>query len=206
MRQLTLILVTGLARATLAEEPAKTETSAPAEEQPAPAPAQGDYLRIPWTGESGTGVGFGYENGLWGPAFGVGVRVKVPLPWWGESERYKRSKEDKGPYYPWGVALRGVTTDNPSYVGARLDLFGQSPTLLNLVRIYGGGGPQVFAVHTTEKLSSASWGVGGAFGFEFFFARSTGFFIEVGGTYLDTAYVHDLTGAAIVAGMNVYPF
>jgi hypothetical protein len=58
---------------------------------------------------------------------------------------------------------------------------GHGPVLLNVLRLYGGGGPQVFFPTGGANKKRANWGGGGHFGFEFFMLESTSFYLEVGG-------------------------
>jgi hypothetical protein len=153
-----------------------------------PAPPSQPQLRVPWTGPPVRDFAFAYENGLFGHGFGQGIRVKIPF------------------HAHWGMNVRGLSVFRTEaaaewILGGRIEYWGQSPIFLNLVRLYGGGGPQLF-VHVKGGNNNLMWGGGGQFGFEFFANRRMAFFLEVGGNGGG-----DLpTGATVLAGMNVYPF
>jgi hypothetical protein len=144
-------------------------------------------LAVPWTAPTGQGIGIGYDNGLYGSGFGQGLRLKVPFGRNG------------------GVTLRGimVVADDPERwsAGGRLEVYGQSPVFLNLMRLYGGGGVQMFHLFKGEHAPSTQWGGGGQFGFEFFMAPHLALFLEVGGN----GNAHLVGGATVVAGINFYP-
>ena len=156
---------------------------------------------LPWRGPSGRGLAIGYDMGAWGTLFGQGLRLKVPF---GSSP---------GPRN-WGVLLKGLmlheevydaANDEKSiefYLGGRLEFFGQSDVLLNVVRVYGGGGVQRFT--NTPHLPRKGWGGGGQAGFEFFYWRAGSFFIEIGG-HSGVARQRD-SHALVLAGMHLYPW
>lgn len=162
----------------------------------APSDAGGTVPTI-WSQDSGTGVGFGYENGSWGGSWAQGVRVKVPVV----------------PHF--AVGLRGLMINTPRPgddrwdFGGRLELLGQSRVLLSVMRLYGGGGVQLFHPISDEANEEVHVGGGGHFGFEFFMAPHLAFFIEIGGqsgVASDPAAGDIATGATIMAGLTVYPF
>lgn len=144
-------------------------------------------LTVPWLGPTGQGIGIGYEFGQLGQGFAQGLRLKVPIDG------------------HWGIALRGLTAiaDDPKRwsAGGRLDIYGQSPVFLNMVRIYGGGGGQVFHQIRGDHQGETRIGGGGQFGFEFFMAPHIGFFLEVGGA----GGGHLIGGATVMTGMTIYP-
>jgi hypothetical protein len=113
----------------------------------------------------------------------------------------------------FGLTLRGTfitgtvapTADNPTdHIGGRLDFVGKSPVFLNLLRLYGGGGVEVFSATGPNINHNAQWSGGGQFGFEFFINQHAAFFLEVGGHGgIDTGLPG---GQTIVVGTNFYPF
>lgn len=150
-----------------------------------------------WSEDSGAGVGFGYENGSWGGSWAQGVRVTVPIV----------------PHFALG--LRGLMVNTPRPAddrwdfSGRLELLGRSHVLLNVMRLYGGGGIQLFHPISDEANQEVHVGGGGHFGFELFMARHLAFFIEVGGQsgIAGSSTAGDIaTGATIMAGLTVYPF
>lgn len=147
---------------------------------------------LSWDKESGQGVALGYESGLWGSRWQQGLRVGIPL------QRHfalhvravyvsDTSVEDDVPY----------TAD----LGGRLDFIGRSPALFNVVRLYGGGGVQVFEPVFATEGRSTQIGGGGHFGFEFFCSPHYSFFLEVGGQGGRPS-----PGATVLAGMAFYPW
>lgn len=184
-----------------APEPASPEPAAPPAVQPDASPlpeqnplnASSDLLApLTWNEQSGQGVSFAYESGLWGGWWGQGVRVGVPF----------------GRHF--AVHLRGLYVSDTSIeedvpytadVGGRLDFIGRSQPFLNLVRLYGGGGMQVFEPVFATEGRSTQVGGGGHFGFEFFCNPNFSFFLEVGGQGGKPA-----AGATVLAGMAFYPW
>lgn len=140
---------------------------------------------------TGQGVAIGYENGAFGRGFGQGLRLKIPFN------------------QHWGTRIRVLSvvgTDSAADefqfdMGGRLELYGESRVLMNLVRLYGGGGVQLFDQVSGPQRGEVSWGGGGQFGFEFFLSPKTAFFIEVGGNDGGAR----LTGATVMAGVGWYP-
>jgi hypothetical protein len=159
----------------------------------APPPASESETKVPWSGPAGTGVSFGYENGLWGNAWVQGVRVKIPL------------------HQRFGVALRPLALqhvagggDYRADLGGRVEIYGASPVYLNFARIYGGGGVQVFQAVTGVSDAKPYFGGGGHFGFEFFLNQRMSFFAEIGGT--SGAQDNFGTGGTAMAGLTWYPW
>lgn len=149
-------------------------------------------LLVPWKETTGIGFGIGYDHGFWGGSWAQSVRLKIPI------------------HKHWNIIARGIlvvrdqpeSDDNNSdlVLGGRIELHGQSRVLLNVIRLYGGGGIQIFApVDGSEKESISG---GGQFGFEFFFSSEYSFYIEIGGN----GGALELSGATVVAGLQIYPF
>jgi hypothetical protein len=106
------------------------------------------------------------------------------------------------------VNLRGISTfgamegDTRWELGGRLEIVGHTPVFLDLVRLYGGGGPEIAARASGPGEKKAAWGGGGHFGFEFFLKPQMSFFTEIGGHA-----GNELTGGGTaLAGMMFYPF
>ncbi len=144
---------------------------------------------LTWEKSPGQGVAFGLEEGLWGGAWGQGLRVTVP---------FARN---------FAATLRGIYLmemgDGPVTVdaGGRLDFVGRSDVLFNVMRLYGGGGVQVIAPITDSADEEVRVGGGGHFGFEFFCSPHYSFFLEVGGQGGSVS-----PGATVMAGMMFYPW
>jgi hypothetical protein len=153
-------------------------------------PAPAEAVVQPSDKRTGRSVGFGVENGLSGRAFEQGVKLRIPI------------------LEHFGVQLRGVSAfgdaggDTAYYLGGRIDLVGQTPVYLNLVRLYGGGGPEVLTRVAGPGGDKTLIGGGGQFGFEFFVSPKMAFYVEIGGHS-----GNELTGGGTaIAGMTLYPF
>lgn len=144
-----------------------------------------------WKGPSGRGVGLGYAHGLWGQAFAQ--EINSIIPFW------------QSMYGSTGMRARTILVHQREAgfnLGGRLEFYGSSPVLLNVIRLYGGGGYQFF--HPVGKNNPFSkkmqHGMGGYYGFEFFFRDYMAFTIEIGGQGGKDA------GPSIMGGVSFYPF
>lgn len=173
---------------------APTVTTSPLPESSEPGFDTSSDLLAPlnWREQSGQGVSFAYESGLWGSRWEQGLRFGVPF----------------GRHF--AVNLRALYTSDTSIeddvpytadLGGRLDFIGRSQPFLNLVRLYGGGGMQVFEPVFATEGRSTQIGGGGHFGFEFFCTPHYSFFLEVGGQGGKPS-----AGATVLAGMAFYPW
>lgn len=175
-----------------APETAPTPPTPPTPPAPPTPPVPGDewdtaHLKVPpWTEPSGGGVGFGYQHGSWGGHWTQELRVKFPL-----GKAFKLAVS--------GVYLNDAAASKNNF-GARLLLMGGTPVYLNLIRIYGGGGPEIL-FDVGAPSPSPVIGGGGFFGFEFFMNPKMSFFTEIGGRG-----GRDYGGATISAGLNFYPW
>lgn len=195
---LSILLVPSLARADEGDETPPPPTPPPTVVQPPvvePAPVAPVPLTLPLGPAPlppGPGVAIGYENGLWGANFAQGLRARFPF-----SDR-------------WGLVLKAVITHPtdhshnvmPHYGGWKLELFGASKPILDVARVYGGGG---FVV-TTKVLGTGGdkdvhYGLGGYFGLEVFMTRHAAFFVEIGGSSNPDATA---AGATVIAGLQWY--
>lgn len=147
---------------------------------------------LSWELEPGQGVGLGAESGAWGHWLSQGIRITVPF----------------GRHC--ALNLRGLFVmdidpeeDTPfkGDFGGRLEFIGRSAVLLNVVRVYGGGGLQAFrpTFDTTDR--DLTVGFGGQFGFEFFPSPHQAMFLEVGGQGPSPS-----PGVTVTAGLNFYPW
>ncbi len=164
-------------------------------------------LTVPWSGPTGKGVAFGLEEGGWSGAFGSGLRVHIPfVNFFGATVRgmFLTSPSTTNISSPNSTTAPTLTTVLNDHAGGRIDLIGRSPVFLNLVRIYGGGGVEVFCAVGSGVNHQAVVSGGGQFGFEFFLQRRFSFYLEVGGHGgVDSGLPG---GETVVAGMNLYPF
>jgi hypothetical protein len=139
---------------------------------------------------AGRGLALGFDNGVFGRGYEQGLRIRIPI------------------LEHFAFGLRGVSAfgdrsgDFTWYVGGRAELIGHSPVFLNLVRLYGAGGPEVVTRVHGSGGDKTLIGGGGQFGFEFFLQPKMSFFVEIGGRAGD-----DVTGGGTaIAGMMLYPF
>jgi hypothetical protein len=154
--------------------------------------SEGPTVVRPFEGRGGTGVSLAYDNGGWGGEFAQGLRLRMPLlSHWAVNLR--------------AIALHGLEREPYRFdLGGRLELIGHTPVYLNLVRLYGGGGVQVFRPLSGVDQAETAVGGGGQFGFEFFLSRRAAFFLEVGGS--SGSQGEFAAGATLAAGVQVYPF
>jgi hypothetical protein len=145
---------------------------------------------LSWTRAPGQKVGFGFEEGLWGMSWGQGLRVIVPF-----TANFHVTLR--------GLYLMDVDSDDlyTASAGGRIDFIGRSDVYFNVLRLYGGGGVQVFAPVANTAGREAQVGGGGQFGFEFFCSPHYSFFLEVGGQGGSPR-----PGATVFAGINLYPW
>jgi hypothetical protein len=172
-----------------------SSTAALAEELPS---GEEMRARVPWTEPSGHGLAIAYDNGSWGGAWMQSLRFKLPV--------FEQTSPDGWPLGSFALGVRGLYVDHPDPdrvdLGARFELTGHSPVFLNLVRLYGGGGPQlVRAISSRAEDRRWTWGGGGYFGFEVFMSAGFSFYAEIGGNG-----GAPLSGATITGGMAFYPF
>jgi hypothetical protein len=186
----TLILLS--TTAAFAEE-SSVPASAPAPSAVSGAPSAGEQADVaqPPKGSLGKSVGLAFDNGLFGTSYEQGVRLRIPV------------------LRHFALNLRGISTlgsiaGNETWrLGGRLEVIGHTPVYLNLVRIYGGGGPEVTTrLHGTSSEDKTLISGGGQVGFEFFAGRSVSFFAEIGGHGGDEA----TGGGTVLAGVMLYPF
>jgi len=152
-------------------------------------------LTLPWTEPSGRGVSFSYENGAFGVDWEQGLKIQFPFnPFFALNIRPMLLME-----------LSGLVPNNAISLGGRIELIGRTPVLLNLIRIYGGGGGGPFVDLTGPRKGQVSSEGGGQFGFEFFLQPHFSFYTEIGGNGCG-AGAGLCSGATVVAGMSIYPW
>lgn len=144
---------------------------------------------------SARGLGLGIHQGLYGSAFAQRLHLDVPFgrrvgQFFGLRVQGTVGYNVRGAFDP--VAFGGV------------ELFGRSPVMGGLVRIYGGGGVFVGG-RFAPRVEGARLGVagGGHMGIEAFATPRMSFSVEVGGQ----APVHALgldAGASVMGGINLY--
>ncbi len=147
------------------------------------------------------GVGIGLRQGLWGSAFGQSLHIDVPFG--------RRVGQFVGARVQATIAHSvSETTDggerwDPVTFGG-LELFGRSPVMGGIVRIYGGGGLFVGGrpVPTSEGKQFGIGG-GGHMGIEAFASERMSFSVEVGGQSPIHALGHD-AGASVMGGIQFY--
>jgi hypothetical protein len=153
-------------------------------------------LALPWTAPSGRGLAFSYENGAFGQAWEQGLKFQIPL--------IERLAINIRPM----VLVRFQTDLDPTSsvaVGGRLELIGRTQVLLNLIRIYGGGGGGPFVNVTGPSKGKVTGEGGGQFGVEFFLVPRSSFYLEIGGNGCG-AVTGVCGGATAVAGVSLYAF
>jgi hypothetical protein len=121
------------------------------------------------------GPNIGVEFGLWGTGMVNGLKTDIP---WG-----KRVGQFLGTRlsFRYFTPLRYEGTFDP-LLFATVEVFGRSPVLMGVVRLYGGGGV-FFGGRPAPQNPGDAFGVtgGGHLGFEFFLTRKMSFTLELGG-------------------------
>jgi hypothetical protein len=142
------------------------------------------------------GLGLGMRQGLWGRSFAQALHLDVPFG------------RRVGQFF--GLRLQGIIVhagEGHRYDGVvmgGLELFGRSPVMGGVVRLYGGGG--VWAGGRIAPTSEGrTWGVagGGHLGIEAFAAPSLAFAVEIGGQSPVHALGYD-GGPSVMGGIHVY--
>jgi hypothetical protein len=167
-----------------------------APEPAAPVPDAAYTRRVNWIAR---GVGVGIRQGLWGAGFGQSLHVDVPFG--------RRVGQFAGLRVHGMVVHPTSLVDYDRYdpvVFGALELFGRSPVMAGLVRLYGGGG--VFAGGRPRPTAQGrAWGIagGGHLGIEFFAWPRSSFSVEIGGQ--GPVHALDLdAGASVLGGINFY--
>lgn len=144
---------------------------------------------------SARGVGLGLDQGLYGSAFGQRLHLDVPFG--------RRVGQFFGLRVQGTVAYAVRGAFDPVALGG-LELFGRSPVMGGIVRIYGGGG--VFVGGRFAPLVEGSrFGIagGGHMGIEAFGTSRMSFSVEIGGQGPVHAQGLD-AGASVLGGINFY--
>jgi hypothetical protein len=163
---------------------------------PMPTAAQIDRTNRMWRG-----VGIGYDFGMWGRGhLAQGLKLDIPFGW------------KLGQYF--GLRVRGTMVYADSGPDANdifdpvfnpgLELFGRTPVMLGVLRVYGGGGAWAgIRLEPTEDGERYGIGGGGHVGAEFMVAPRAAIQFEVGGQAPAHALGYD-GGASVMAGIMVY--
>jgi hypothetical protein len=144
------------------------------------------------------GLGFGLRQGLWGPGnFAQSLHLDIPFG------------RVIGQFFGMRVHATFVHPphDTPGWdptLFGGVELFGRSPVIGGVVRIYGGGGLFVGGRPLPTSLGR-HWGIsgGGHMGIEAFAAPMMSFSVEVGGQGNVHALGYD-AGPSVMGGINFY--
>jgi hypothetical protein len=154
--------------------------------------------QIRWVQNRWSGVGVGYDNGLWGSHYGQTLKLSIPFG------------RKLGRFF--GLRVRGGIVHYDDPVRDRYDpvlnvggeLFGRSPVWAGVLRVYGGGGLWAgIRPNPSSEGSQVALGGGGHFGLEAFAAPFMSFTFEVGGQ----APGHSLgidSGGSAMGGLMFY--
>jgi len=143
------------------------------------------------------GLGIGVSQGLWGRSFTQQLRLDIPF---GVRVGQFFGLRAHGTFVH---SAPGDAAFDPVVFGG-LELFGRSPVMGGVVRIYGGGG--VFAgARPNPTDRGRRWGIsgGGHMGIEAFASPRMSFSVEIGGQ----GNVHALgldAGPSVMGGVNFY--
>ena len=182
--------------------PVAPAAAAPAQqvhEQPATrAPGTFSDDQIRWINRRWSGVGVGYDNGLWGGKYGQSIKVSIPFG------------RNLGRFL--GMRVRGMLVHHiddvadqfAPVVNVGAELFGRSPVWWGVLRVYGGGGLWA-GIRPNPTSSGARYrlGGGGFVGLEAFAAPFMAFTFEVGGQAPGHGLGVDAGGSAM-GGMIFY--
>ena len=154
--------------------------------------------QIRWINRRWSGVGVGFDNGLWGGKYGPSIKVSIPFG------------RNIGRFL--GMRVRGMIVHHSDDVADQFDpvvnvggeLFGRSPVWWGVLRVYGGGGLWA-GIRPNPTSSGARYrlGGGGFVGLEAFAAPFMAFTFEVGGQAPGHGLGVDAGGSA-VGGMIFY--
>lgn len=182
-----------------AAEPAVVAAQPVVEAQPVTrAPGTFSAAQIGWINRRWSGVGVGYDNGIWGGKFGQSIKVMIPFG------------RDVGRFV--GLRVRGAMVHHVDdamdqfdpVINAGVEFIGRSPVWWGVLRVYGGGGAWAgIRPNPTSLGAQYRIGGGGFFGFEAFAAHFMAFTLEVGGQ----APGHGLGidgGGSVMGGMMFY--
>ena len=145
-----------------------------------------------------SGIGVGYDNGLWGNEFGQTLKVSIPFG------------KNLGRFM--GLRLRGglihhnddLNDQFDPVVNVGAELFGRGPVWNGMLRVYGGGGLWAgIRPNPTSVGQKVALGGGGHFGLEVLAAPFMSFTFEIGGQ----SPAHDLGhdgGASAMGGVMFY--
>ncbi len=147
------------------------------------------------------GIGIGFRQGLWGTGFGQSLHLDVPFG--RRAGQFFGARLSGTIVHVESALADGSERWDPSLFGG-VELFGRSPVMGGVVRIYGGGGLYVggrpLPTPTGPRLAL---GGGGHMGIEAFASPMMSFSVEVGGQSPIHGLGHD-GGASVMGGMNFY--
>jgi hypothetical protein len=142
------------------------------------------------------GVGIGFRQGVWGDGFGQALHLDIPFG--------RRVGQFFGARVS-GTVVHGQVDDryDPVAFGG-LELFGRSPVMGGVVRVYGGGGAMLGG-RLRPEIEGRRYGVagGGHLGLEAFVTPWISFSVEVGGQGPVHAMALD-GGANVMGGVNLW--
>lgn len=182
----------------LAHPEADSEVTPRSDDPVAPVADRAYSLRV---NRRARGFGIGFAQGLWGEGFGQSLRLEIPF---GRRVGQFFGTRVQGTivHVRSELADGGERWDATAFGG--LELFGRSPVMGGIVRIYGGGG--IFVGGRPYPTSEgARYGIagGGHMGIEAFASPLMAFNIEVGGQGPTHGLSHD-AGASVMGGMTFY--
>lgn len=154
--------------------------------------------QIRWINRRWSGVGVGYDNGLWGGKYGQSLKLSIPFG------------QKVGRFF--GLRVRGLVAHHNDAATNRYDpvinvgaeLFGRSPVWWGVLRVYGGGGVWAgIRPNPTAVGAQVGLGGGGHFGLEAFATPFMAFTFEVGGQAPGHSRGVD-AGGSVMGGLMFY--
>src|SRR5262245_54839209 len=136
-------------------------------------PAADPFAALDRKAAQPSGIAIAFDDAIFGDGMAGSLRLKVPLGFLGGYVGFHT-----GPIF----LLHNTETSPVMYAGGRFYIFGQSPILPNLIRLYGGLGVQVLtSLNNPGTISVLPYGQDGI---EFFMLRWMSFYLEIGITPL----------------------
>ncbi|MEM6995778.1 MAG: hypothetical protein AAF721_35035 [Myxococcota bacterium] len=164
----------------------------------APVPDRDYSLRV---NRRARGLGIGFSQGLWGRGFGQTLRFDIPFG--RRVGQFFGARLAGTIVHAESTLADGAKRWDPSVFGA-VELFGRSPVMGGIVRVYGGGGLHFGGRPVpTPQGAKVAVGGGGHMGIEAFASPRVAFSVEIGGQRGVHGLGHD-GGASVMGGVNLY--
>lgn len=131
--------------------------------------------QVRWVQNRWSGVGVGYDNGIWGGHYGQTLKFSIPFG--------RKIGRFFGVRARAGVVHYTTVPENhyDPVINLGGELFGRTPVWWGILRAYGGGGLWAGLRPNPTEGGELGLGGGGHFGLEIFAAPFMSFTFEIGG-------------------------